>query len=101
MGNARPLQDFADIASYDAGTLWRMTRNGWAARCALWSFPDRWELRVTVDAKLLLTQSSPRVSELFALAEEWKTRMTREGWTRVVPDAGHARRDAGPAAGSR
>ena len=72
---------------YDAGTLWRMTRDEWTARCALWSLPDRWELRVTVDADLLCSRRSARVHDLFILAEEWGAQMTRTGWKRVLPPA--------------
>ncbi len=91
MPKARPASKRGDDA-YDAGTLWRMARNGWIARCALWSFADRWELRVTVDADVLFSTSSSTMPELFSVAEDWKDRMARTGWTRVrqairVPDA--------------
>ena len=58
-----------DDGSYDAGTLWRMTRNGWIARCALWSLADGWELRVTVEADILFSKRSSRVEDLFTHAE--------------------------------
>ena len=70
---------------YDWGTLWRMTRAGCTARCALWSFADRWELRVTVDTDLLFSARGAKVHDLFSLAEQWKERMARSGWTRVTP----------------
>jgi hypothetical protein len=74
--------------AYNAGTLWRMTRNGWTARCALWSFADSWELRVTVDdAELLFSKRGATVDELFSLAEQWKERMAQRGWTKITPAA--------------
>jgi hypothetical protein len=85
MGKPRSAKRSIGVDAYDAGTLWRMTRNGWTARCALWSLPDRWELRVIVDADLLFSESSPHMHDLFTLAEEWKDRMARDGWKRVVP----------------
>ena len=73
--------------AYDAGTLWRMTRHGWTARCALWSLSDTWELRVTVDAEMLFSQRGANIHDLFGLAEQWKARMARSGWTRITPAA--------------
>ncbi len=84
MPKARPSAKPRDGA-YDAGTLWRMARNGWIARCALWSFAHRWELRVTVDEELLFSRSSPTVPELFSVADHWKERMADSGWTKVTP----------------
>lgn len=86
MPKARPAVRPGDGA-YDAGTLWRMTRNGCTARCALWSFADRWELRVTVDAELLLSKRGANVPDLFSLAERWKERMAHRGWTKATPAA--------------
>lgn len=86
MPKARPADRPRDGA-YDAGTLWRMTRDGWTARCALWSFADSWELRVTVDGQLLLSERGAKLHDLFSLAEEWKERMAHDGWKRVTPSA--------------
>ncbi len=86
MPKARPVSGSGDSA-YDAGTLWRMTRNGWIARCALWSLGDRWELRVTVDAELLFSASRPTVAALFDVAADWRDRMLHGGWTKITPAA--------------
>ena len=65
-----------------------MTRDGWTARCALWALADTWELRVTVDAKLLFSKRGAKVHDLFSLAERWKERMSHSGWKRVSRSAG-------------
>ena len=84
MPKARPADKPGDGA-YDAGTLWRMTRGGWTARCALWSLAGGWELRVTVDAGLLFCERGAKVEDLFSLAEQWKERMAHSGWKRITP----------------
>ena len=74
-------------SAYQAGTLWSMTRNGWTARCGLWSAGGGWELRVTVESELLFSKRSPRLQNLFLTADRWKQRMVDSGWTKVIPSA--------------
>jgi hypothetical protein len=84
MPKARPARKHCG-GTYDAGTLWRMTRNGWTARCALWSLAEGWELRVTVDAEPVFSKRGAKVEDLFRVAEQWTEQMAARGWTRVTP----------------
>jgi hypothetical protein len=72
-------------AGCDVGTMWTMTRNGYGARCALFSMRDEWELRVLVDGVPLMTRRCIRTQEALDVAEEWKRRMTDTGWSVVRP----------------
>lgn len=71
----------------DVGTLWTMRRADHVARCALMEHLGTWELRVVIDGEMLLAERCPRGSEAFALADQWKRRMRRDGWRQVVPPA--------------
>jgi hypothetical protein len=66
-----------------ARTIWTVTRNGRAVRCALLPVPPGWEIRVTVEAEPLLFRKSMAVDELLDLAGVWRTRMEDSGWTTV------------------
>jgi hypothetical protein len=69
----------------DAGTMWTMTRNGYGARCALFSMRDEWELRVLVDGVPLMARRCIGTQQAIDVAEEWKLRMTDRGWAVVRP----------------
>ena len=74
-----------EVGPNDVGTVWTMRRPDHAARCALLSIADGWELRVLVDGESLLSEQCSRVDEAFELAERWKRRMLDQGWQQVVP----------------
>jgi len=70
----------------DVGTLWTMRRSDRRARCALLSWPEYWELRVLIDGNASMAKRCPDTDEAFALAEEWKHRLLRQGWQQIVPE---------------
>ncbi|MBA3884376.1 MAG: hypothetical protein H0X67_01435 [Acidobacteria bacterium] len=74
-----------DTAGHDVGTLWTMTRHGSRARCALISVGGEWELCVLVDGAALCAERCPTTTEVFNLAERWRTRLNERGWARVTP----------------
>lgn len=74
-----------EVSSNELGTLWRMRKHGSAARCALVAWPFEWEVRVVVDGNVLYTSRCEHAKDVFSLAEEWKARLSAEGWTAVVP----------------
>ena len=69
----------------DVGTMWTMTRNGYTARCALFSLPREWELRVLVDGVPVVTRRCVATQRALDIAEEWKQRMKQKGWSAVTP----------------
>jgi hypothetical protein len=69
----------------DVGTLWIMQRPEHSARCALIARRGAWEVRVIVDGELLLEARCARTDEAFTLAEQWRGRMTSQGWQQVLP----------------
>ena len=81
----------------DVGTLWTLRGVEGAARCALFSWPRDWELRVVINGDTCLTRHCVDAQQAFALAERWKRKLIAQGWRQVVPRsrlAGHEQRDS-------
>jgi len=62
-----------------------MRRLDYQARCALIAWAADWELRLVVNGVTLLSGRGPRGAEAFRLADEWRSRMIRQGWRQVTP----------------
>jgi hypothetical protein len=57
-----------------------MQRQSHEARCALIDQLREWELRVIIDADVILAESFSSCAEAFVRAEAWKRRMLGDGW---------------------
>jgi hypothetical protein len=80
----------------DIGTLWSMQHGDRRARCALLSSSGGWEIRALVDGATLLAQACEGPAAAFSLAEEWKRRLSVQGWREIRPDGRGAGMPATP-----
>jgi hypothetical protein len=62
-----------------------MKRGERDARCALIRTVAGWEIRVLVSNRVLLCEACIRAEDAFALAKDWRRRMTDDGWKLIVP----------------
>ena len=86
MRKRTPLASAQDTCE-DIGTLWTMRRYERVARCALLSWTGRFEIRVLVEGRILLTERCDRAVDAFMLAEGWKRKMSDKGWQQIRPPA--------------
>ena len=84
----------------DIGTLWSMQHGDRRARCALLAWEGDWEIRVLVDGDTLLARPCDGPAAAFTLAEEWKRRLTLQGWRQIRPD-GRGASTPDPPSGAR
>ena len=75
-----------DGLQFDVGTLWTMVHDTHEARCALIWRPYEWELRVSVDASVLLSERCRRQAEVFSVASAWRSRLSASGWAASTAD---------------
>jgi hypothetical protein len=68
----------------DLGTLWTLKRDDSVARCGLVAFGNIYEISVSVDGALLLSQRFELRQEVFSTAERWRVRMSERGWKKVT-----------------
>jgi hypothetical protein len=68
----------------DLGTLWTLRRDDSVARCGLVALGNIYEISVSVDGALLLSQQFELRHEVFGTAERWRTRMSERGWKKVT-----------------
>jgi hypothetical protein len=68
----------------DIGTLWTLERDDCTARCGVVAVADAWEVRVSMNGDLLLSQRCELRHEVFGMAERWRMRMAERGWKKVT-----------------
>jgi hypothetical protein len=71
--------------AHDVGTLWTLQHREHTARCGLFAWRARWEVRVLVDGDILLTEHCTRTDAAFSTAEGWKRRLLEDGWQQLIP----------------
>jgi hypothetical protein len=61
--------------------LWTMTKGrNKRARCALWSHPLGWELRLTVNGELVRSQAYRLEDALLRNLADWRDQFAAKGW---------------------
>ena len=68
------------VGPFRAGDMWHLHRSGKALRCALWTHPLGWELRVDAGAEMARTQVCRHQADVFKTAEAWKAEALQKGW---------------------
>ena len=68
----------------DLGTLWTLKRDDSVARCELVAFGNIYEISVSVDDALLLSQRFELRQDVFGTAERWRVRMSERGWKKMT-----------------
>ena len=81
----RGSRSAARFEAPDVGTLWTMQRREHTARCALFAWPDGWEVRVLVDGETMVSERCARSPDAFSLAETWKARLVGQQWQQIIP----------------
>jgi hypothetical protein len=60
--------------------VWELRKDRHRARCAIWSHPLGWELRVTVDRELLRSQAYRDADEALKDLDTWRAQFADKGW---------------------
>jgi hypothetical protein len=60
--------------------VWLLQKGRSRARCALWSHPLGWELRVTINGELLRSQAYREADDVLSDVADWRQQFAAKGW---------------------
>jgi hypothetical protein len=82
-------RDAWDAGPRELGDHFRLEKNRNLARCAIWTHPLGWELRLLINEDLRQSQVCRSQTEVFDTAESWKAAYVAKGWgpARVLKQA--------------
>lgn len=64
--------------------VWELRKDRRVARCALWSHPLGWEVRITVDGELLRSQAHRHEESVLRELDESRAQFVDKRWRPIV-----------------